>query len=110
MGAKPFIEWTIGRTASESYWDAFERAKAEHGNGGYTGTIAETDGYELLPLEAVDPADIESVKKRIDVLIDNAGCSGLVCEKWGPAGCFDLGPYKALSSLNRYVFFGWVAD
>ena len=63
---------------------------------GYTGTIAEKHNFNVIPLkEGLEP------REYADKLIDD--CDPRIDDKWGPAGCFDLGG-------GRYFFFGWASS
>jgi len=96
MGADVFMITATGVSARDAFNNAREEALWEHGHGGYTGSIAEKDSYKLISLkEGCEPYEyaeelIENEDSRID-------------DKWGPAGCFDLGG-------NRYLFFGWASS
>ena len=50
MGADTFQTISFGPNATEAFRNAQEEARYEHGHHGYTGTIAEKDGFELLAL------------------------------------------------------------
>lgn len=92
MGAQEFYEEAHGDTVEKAFWNAVGDAQFEHGHGGYTGTIAEKMEFTLIELpEGRKPE--EYAQELID-----AG-DKRVSDKWGPAGCFDLGE-------GRYFFFG----
>jgi hypothetical protein len=57
MGATDFMTEATGRTPDEAYRSAVDDARYWHGHGGYSGSIAEKDGYELwaVPLDALPP-------------------------------------------------------
>ena len=50
MGATEFSTVGHGNTAQAAFTAAVEQARHEHGNGGYTGTIAEKDSFRLITL------------------------------------------------------------
>jgi hypothetical protein len=50
MGAWFSDTTAVGRTAGEAFSRAQDDARYEYGHGGYTGTIAEKDGYVLIDL------------------------------------------------------------
>jgi len=52
MGAASFRSINTGDTAADAYDQAVAEAQYEYGHGGYTGTIAEKDGFILVPLPA----------------------------------------------------------
>ena len=95
MGGTTFMVTVEGKTSQDAFRAAQEKARYEYGHRGYTGTIAEKDSVVMIDLpkgkNARDYADklIDNRDKRID-------------DKWGPAGCFDLGK-------GKYFFFGWAS-
>jgi hypothetical protein len=96
MGAQDFTNRSKGKDARSAFIAAQEEARYNYGHRGYTGSIAEKDSFTLIPLpEGTDPQNyafelIDKCDKRID-------------DKWGPAGCFDLGN-------GEYFFFGWASS
>lgn len=84
------------KNANEAFANAKREAQHESGHGGYSGTIAEKSSFKMIPLPAGKSAGdyayelIEAGDKRID-------------NKWGPAGCFDLGN-------GEFYFFGWASE
>jgi hypothetical protein len=96
MGACNFEEVARGDSAREAFRTAVKEAEYEYGHRGYTGTIAEKDSFTRIPLpEGVDPYDYAQL------LIDND--DERISDKWGPAGCIDLGN-------DEYLFFGWASS
>ena len=95
MGADVFYNQSKGKTAKEAFDAAQEEAWYEYGHRGYTGTIAEKDSFTMIDLpEGRDPFEYaEELIDKYDSRIDN---------KWGPAGCFDLGN-------GEFCFFGWAS-
>jgi hypothetical protein len=95
MGADVFMVSARGSSARDAFSDARREAQYECGHGGYTGTIAEKHGFTVIPLkEGREPYEyaeelIDERDRRID-------------DKWGPAGCFNLGD-------GTYFFFGWAS-
>ncbi|MDG5821835.1 hypothetical protein [Natronococcus sp. A-GB7] len=49
MGAVTFETLAFGKTVEEAFSKAVEDARNMHGHGGYTGTIAEKDTFEVIP-------------------------------------------------------------
>lgn len=92
MGACDFICRARGKTAQEAFDAAVRDAEWEHGHGGYTGTIAEKDEFVMIPL----PKDVDPIDYASDLITK---CDPRICDKWGPAGCFDLGN-------GEFLFFG----
>jgi hypothetical protein len=92
MGASDFCTTAKGKTAREAFRNAVEDARYEYGHGGYTGTIAEKHECVLIPL----PSDKNPERYAYELI--NA-CDARIDDKWGPAGCFDLGN-------GEFMFFG----
>jgi hypothetical protein len=103
MGGSTFYVVKSGKTAKEAFNAAVTEAQHESGHGGYSGTIAEKNSFTMIELpKGADPlAESERLIDEADPRVD---------DKWGPAGCFDLGPSTKTPGLNRYVFFGWASD
>jgi hypothetical protein len=92
MGAESFITSSRGETAEEAFNEAVREALYECGHSGYTGSIAEKTDFVEIPLpNGADPMT------EADRLLDDG--DGRVTNKWGPAGCFNLGK-------GRFLFFG----
>jgi len=95
MGAESFYVDAKGKTAKEAFKEAREQALYDYGHRGYTGTLAEKDDFTEIKLpEGNDPYDY--AQKLVD------DCDERIDDKWGPAGCFDLGE-------GNYFFFGWAS-
>ena len=96
MGACDFYHEASGKTVTEAFTNAREEAYWDHGHSGYTGTIAEKNNFVMIKLpEGEKPYDyanklIGDGDPRVD-------------DKWGPAGCIELGE-------GRYLFFGWASS
>jgi len=96
MGACTFSTVAHGVDANDAFKSAVECARYEHGHGGYTGTIAEKQRFVMIDLP-----EGQSAGSFIEELLDDD--DSRICDKWGPAGCIDLGN-------NKYVFFGWASE
>ena len=95
MGADVFMTTAKGSDARNAFISAVREAQYECGHGGYTGTIAEKHDFTVISLkEGYEPRVYAN--KHID------DCDSRINNKWGPAGCFDLGG-------GRYFFFGWAS-
>lgn len=93
MGAETFTHRAVGMNAKDAFRAAVAEAKYDYGHRGYTGTIAEKSEFTMIPLpEGVDP-----LRYAYQIMSDER-----VSDKWGPAGCFDLGH-------GEYLFFGWAS-
>lgn len=106
MGADLFITRVTGYSAQEAFNAAVEQAAYDHGHAGYTGTIAEKSSFVMIPFPSGDQRTI-SVKDEVEKLIDAQ--DPRIDDKWGPAGCFDLGPVDD-GKRHQYVFFGWASS
>ena len=101
MGADTFATRAHGSSANEAFQSAVKRAQYDYGHAGYTGTIAEKSSFLML---TPSPEKVQDLKlggylhyEHDDPLwkkVDN---------KWGPAGCIDLGD-------GEYFFFGWASS
>jgi hypothetical protein len=104
MGAQSFIVEIWARSEHQAFRKAREDAHWEHGQGGYTGSIAEKNRFQMVwtsPEE--EPVDL--AEKLLED--DDSEFS-----KWGPAGCI-MTPHKRVIDSGRteykYLFFGWAS-
>jgi len=93
MGAEEFYTSGTGKNVAEAFTEARERAYYEVGHQGYSGTIAEKDGFKEVPCEMTHEAVDEMVDKCLSDM--DHWCQ----DKWGPAAAIQV-----LS--NKWVFFG----
>lgn len=96
MGSETFCTKAKGKTAKEAFQSAVDDARYNHGHAGYTGTIAEKNDYTMIPLPA------GAIPKEEANRLINA-CDPRIDDKWGPAGCFDVGN-------GEFYFFGWASS
>lgn len=107
MGACTFTHTAKGKTAQEAFNSATDDARYEHGHGGYTGTIAEKSEFKIIPVPAeikamtVDNERKIAIMEIADKMIEDG--DPRVDDKWGPAGCLDLGD-------GEFLFFGWASE
>lgn len=114
MGAYEFTQIERGETAAEAFRSAVDHAKWEHGHGGYSGTIAEK--HEFLVIKAPEVAalpqpkgpDDEALLPRREAALKAAETlmeaeDQRIHDKWGPAGCIDIG-------AGEFLFFGWASS
>ena len=95
MGADVFMITATGVSARDAFTNARQEALHYSGHGGYTGTIAEKQDFTVISLkEGHEPHEYAD-----ELIVD---CDPRINNKWGPAGCFDLGG-------GRYLFFGWAS-
>jgi hypothetical protein len=92
MGACDFQTTAKGKTAQEAFDYAVSDAAYERGHGGYTGTIAEKHSFVMYTLK---PG--QTPRELVDAFQED--WSGPYEDKWGPAGCVDLGG-------GEFLFFG----
>lgn len=95
MGACDFSVTVKGPNAKAAFAAACKEARYECGHGGYTGTIAEKDSFVLIPRDRSMPPQ-DQAKQMLDA--DDPR----IVDKWGPAGCFDLGN-------GEWLFFGFAS-
>ena len=91
MGACYIATTGKGATAKEAFQSAVEEARYMHGNSGYSGTIAEFDGFKMMEV----PEGM-TVNEFVDSKMEKL-------EKWGPGGCVKL-------EEGTFLFFGWAAE
>ncbi len=96
MGANEFYARANGKTAAAAFRNAKDRAYYDYGHRGYTGSLAEKDGFcEIAVPDGVDPAAYaQELMEKQDERID---------DKWGPAGCVKL-------KDGEWLFFGWASS
>jgi len=83
MGATTFWVTETGFTPKEAFKKAVEKARYEHGHGGYTGTIAEKDSFVMIDVpRGKNPEEYARELLNSD--------EHEVADKWGPAGCILL--------------------
>lgn len=98
MGATSFMNTVEGFPTAKAAFDAARAAAREDfGSGGYTGTIAEKDSFVIIPLpKGTEP--YAYARKMLEAEYDPR-----ITDKWGPAGCIELGAFK-------YLFFGYASE
>jgi hypothetical protein len=96
MGACSFCVIGYGTSAEAAFSALRKSAKERHADRGYTGTIAEKD--RLIRLTPSHPITEDFYPYQSD-----DPCWEVVQDKWGPAGCFDLGD-------GKYMFIGFAPE
>ena len=94
MGAASFINLGQGDTPSEAFRNVREEALHENGYGGYSGTIAEKDSFEMV--------EFTGTREELEAFIEEKTNTDFY-DKWGPCGCIHR-------DSNNYVFFGWASS
>lgn len=102
MGATTFVQYATGETAEAAFAAAVAKAQYDYGHSGYTGTIAEKHDFILLPLSDERRAELNEYPYSFSYAFNDPDWDK-VDDKWGPAGCYDLGD-------GRYLFFGWASE
>lgn len=115
MGATSFHVTGTGPSARAAFAELATAAAAEHeahadtDHDCFCSNIGDKTAFTTFPLPpSVDPHDVRAVEEAADVHLMACGDDGL--EKWGPAGCFDLGPNPDHPHLHLYAFFGWAPE
>ena len=85
-GAEGFTDYGYGTNANRVFQELREEAQYEHGNRGYTGTIAEKDGFVMATREVMTE---KQAREYADKHYDDY-------DKWGDAGCVAFGEEKVL--------------
>ncbi len=85
-GATGFSDYGYGTNANRVFQELRQEAQYEHGSRGYTGTIAEKDGFVMATREVMSEkqAEIYANEHYDDY------------DKWGDAGCVAFGEEKVL--------------
>lgn len=106
-----FVRFTDAQAAFDHQYNEAEEA---HGNSGYTGTIAEKEGFEVVqtetrPQEELDAAltlwgHLELGKLGIAPNENNDAAN----DKWGPAACIEIKTTDG--RVYGWYFFGWASS
>lgn len=105
MGADTFSCTALGKNSNEAFRNAVAQAQHDYGHRGYTGTIAEKSEFVEISYRQSRDGDPQKFAYR---LIDEG--DERIDDKWGPAGCLDLGEVKDGKGTRRYLFFGWASS
>ena len=96
MGGASFFTKAFGSDADEAFAKAVEEAEWRHGKAGYTGTIAEKNGFTEIPEEEHKNRDKE--KYAGEFMADR---DPRVDDKWGPAGVINLSGTQAAKKYRE---------
>jgi len=100
MGAEFFEEYSRNvEPLRKAFRVAYEQAEYDYGHSGYTGTIAEADGYEEIGSCLDLPEEIEKWTKKIEE----------EAKKWGPALCVKLLHPETKAHVGWYMA-GWASS
>ena len=117
MGGTTFETFQPGKLVDAAFQDAQKHARYTYGHGGYTGTIAEKDGYRIINLDTwnlhVNNEAGMPYQKALSFarqLVDQR--DSRIDDKWGPAGALRV---KQRASKNQprmdgWLFFGWASE
>lgn len=92
MGATDFMIKAEEEQADKAFRYAIAQARYEHGQDGYTGTIAEKSTFIVIECSGSDRKKVAYAQSLIDK--DDSRLS----DKWGPAGAIKL--------KSGWLFFG----
>lgn len=98
MGGTTFFTGPhTGDTVAEAYRQAVDQAHYDHGHSGYSGTIAECDGWVVIQDQAMSMEEAIALGNK---LIEDS--DPRIDDKWGPAGAIPL-------EDGGWYFFGWAS-
>jgi hypothetical protein len=111
MGAANFEVTGQGETPEAAFRALVTEAQYEHGHGGYTGTIAEKDGFVMVQPIATLPGvelayalyDHDESKVPAAQLADFRAWAKVADDKWGPALAVPTGE-------REWMFFGFASE
>ncbi len=85
MGANSFETYHDGANVETAFAEAVQAAAWEHGNGGYTGTIAEKDDFIIITEQPISYDEATRLARDLLTRKDPR-----VADKWGPAGAIPV--------------------
>jgi hypothetical protein len=105
MGAAPFECQGEGSTVSEAYNAAVEEARYWHGHAGYSGTIAEKDGFTEFTVDLNKASEVvgdlysaamgdDLAHEKLGTTVGHEVARRMVSayhDKWGPAVAIRIG-------------------
>lgn len=114
MGAQTFRVNVFGKTAQAAYDEAVRQAHYEYGHAGYTGTIAEKEGFVVIEAPG---GDAEAFVDAVESGMDETRFAGAVFaraakihdDKWGAALCVPTGK-KNKAGESEFIFAGWASS
>lgn len=119
MGANEFENFVRNTpdiaTAGKAFSHAHEKACYNHGHGGYTGTIAEKEGFEIIAREKRPTLQLVEAMTTWGFLDPKK--AGIVLnwdhdsadDKWGPAVCVEV-KAEETGEIFGWMFFGWASS
>lgn len=114
MGGEYFERRRNAKTAQEAFDALVVDARHLHGHGGYSGTIAEKDSFEMIERETIkaqrpDGGEV-GVLEPVEQFLTRVHRIANEMDKWGPAACADLGPDPKDPSCRIWFFCGWASS
>lgn len=111
MGAMEFVSYSKGKNVNEAFVAAVNVACYDHGNSGYTGTIAEKSEFRMvdpLPQRLIDhyKDDIFGAAEAYAYIYlddDDEEKDSWWNDKWGPCAAFQV-------NEDHWCFFGWASS
>ena len=105
MGAETFLVTATGSTLSEAFHQAVAEARAEYGQGGYTGTLAEKDAVRPVfpPSSLSDAQALRQWAAHLLLTEDPDPAWAWIADKWSPAAAVRL-------DATTWLFFGWASS
>jgi hypothetical protein len=110
MGAEVFYNKAKGNNANDVFKQESEHACYEHGHGGYTGTIAEKNGYTMSRkpkdigadewIEMVEDFDEDDTSQEHYTALKSD--FEIYDDKWGDALC--------VKTDDGFIFCGWASS
>jgi len=100
MGAEYFEHYVNEADGHAAFLRAQDEATYDHGHSGYTGTIAEKPGYELITKQVFTSVD------EATAYVESQQENPLVDSKWGPAAAIRIIDDKR----DGHLFFGWASS
>lgn len=85
MGGTTFSQYQPGLEVRAAFTEAHDLARYEHGNAGYTGSLAEKDSYNVITREPMSRSEADRLADR---LINDS--DPRIDDKWGPAGAIPV--------------------
>ena len=101
-------------TAQKAFDALYARAEHEHGHGGYTGTIAEKEGFLVLDTVSKPKAELEAAMTTWGAFDSESVGHNLdwnhpvANDKWGPAACIVVNTDEG--EPFGWFFYGWASS
>lgn len=114
MGGEFFDKRRSAATAKEAFDSLVSEALHDYGHRGYSGTIAEKNGFELIPRETIKAKTPEGAEVAVlepdEQYLSRVHRISDEMDKWGPAACADLGVDPHRPEFRIWFFCGWASS